>query len=79
MQDFKVGDYVLYILDGDVGIITDVDHANGGGYRPEPYYIEWFIHPEQSGWHSPLSADDEMEVMLRCDRPLKEKKDVHSR
>ena len=71
-----MGDYVLYILDGDVGIITDVDHrAPRPGDHLEPYYIEWFIHPEQSGWHSPLSFADGTEVLLR----LGEKKDDQNR
>ena len=57
-SDFKVGDYVLYILDGDIGIVSEVDHSNAHGYRPEPYYIKWFLHPEQSGWHSAFDCDD---------------------
>ncbi len=57
-SDFKVGDHVLYILDGDIGIVSEVDHSNAHGSQPEPYYIKWFLHPEQSGWHSAFDLDD---------------------
>ena len=50
--DFKIGDYVLWIPDGDIGLGVDVDHFNAD----EPFNIEWYINPSQSGWHSAFGA-----------------------
>lgn len=51
--DYKVGDYVLWILDGDIGKIVEVDHS-----CEEPFKVEWFLTPSQSAWHSAFSDDD---------------------
>lgn len=67
-EELQIGDIVLYLLDGDIGVIAAVDFSN----RPhsdgllEPYYVEWYIHPEQSGWHSVYACDDHSsQVMVR--------------
>jgi heat shock protein HspQ len=58
-SDFEIGDHVLYVLDGDIGVIADIDHGRDPtGNRPEPYYVEWYLHPEQDGWHSAFDCDD---------------------
>lgn len=57
--DFEIGDHVLYILDGDIGVVADIDHGRDfTGNCPEPYYVEWYFHPEQDGWHSAFDRDD---------------------
>ncbi len=39
-SDFEIGDHVLYVLDGDIGVIADIDHSRDPtGTRPEPYYV----------------------------------------
>jgi hypothetical protein len=45
---FKVGDWVIWTLDGDIGVIEEIalDDAH-----PEPYYISWYIEPGASGFH----------------------------
>ena len=63
--DFKIGDHVLYLLDGDIGVITDVDHSYGARLGREPYYVEWYIHPQSSGWHSAFHCEHEGRVMVR--------------
>jgi len=47
---FQESDYVVWTLDGDIGIITHV--ARGSD---EPYFIEWFIDPGASGWHEEVN------------------------
>lgn len=44
-HEFRRGDAVLCLTDGDVGLVTDIC---GGD---EPYYIEWELKPEDTGWH----------------------------
>ena len=43
---FKVGDWVIWTLDGDIGI---VEEAVSGA--DEPYRIVWKFDPAASGWH----------------------------
>jgi endo-beta-N-acetylglucosaminidase D len=62
--EFQIGDHVLYILDGDIGIVSDVDYSNRSHVGLEPYYIEWFLHPEQSGWHSAFDCDDSSKQVM---------------
>ena len=47
---FQESDYVIWTLDGDIGLITHVAHGSD-----EPYFIEWFIEPSASGWHEEVS------------------------
>ena len=61
--DFEIGDHVLYLLDGDVGVVTDVDHGDRG-HDHEPYYVEWYIDPVASGWHSAFHSEFESRVMV---------------
>ena len=64
--DFEIGDHVLYLLDGDVGVVTDVNPnaLTDDRFRPEPYYVEWYIIPAQSGWTSAFDSRDEERVMV---------------
>tara|TARA_R110000824_G_scaffold202745_4_gene386957 strand:+ start:609 stop:833 length:225 start_codon:yes stop_codon:yes gene_type:complete len=47
-REFKVGDYVMFIEDGDIGVVVEIDDDPTA---PEPYNIEWHFEPNQSGWH----------------------------
>ena len=50
--DFKIGDFVLWTLDGDIGTVVDIDWSQRKSNDDlAPYYIEWLIKPNQSGWH----------------------------
>ena len=49
-SDFQIGDHVLWLPDGDIGLVVDVDHSNSD----EPFNIEWYMNPTQSGWHSTI-------------------------
>ena len=48
---FKTGDHVIWLSDGDIGIVAEVvlgrDEDDAG-----EYFIEWLISPEDSGWHN---------------------------
>ena len=50
---FKVGDHVIWLQDGDIGIVTDIclerDEADEA-YGTE-YFIERLLTPEDTGWH----------------------------
>ena len=54
-RDLKIGDLVTWTPDGDVGVVTKVDHDHDGrpgcGDRPEPYWVMWFDDPDANGWH----------------------------
>jgi hypothetical protein len=45
---FRVGDWVIWTFDGDIGIVTDV---SVGVNDSEPFFIDWKIEPGASGWH----------------------------
>ena len=49
-SDFEIGDHVLWLPDGDIGLVVDIDHS----LTDEPYNIEWYLNPTQSGWHSTI-------------------------
>ena len=54
--DFKIGDFVLWTLDGDIGTVVDIDWSQRESNDDlTPYYIEWLINPNQSGWHGERS------------------------
>ncbi len=57
---FQIGDFVLYLLDGDVGLILDVDPGS-----EEPYNVKWYMHPGQSGWHSAHHSEHSEPIMIR--------------
>ena len=57
--DFDIGDLVLYLLDGDIGMVMDKNIGSN-----EPYYVEWYIYPEQSGWHSTLHSEYDYQVLV---------------
>ena len=61
--DFEIGDVVLWLPDGDIGVIVDVDHS----VADEPFNVEWHIDPVASGWHSAYSdcAEDPVPAMVR--------------
>jgi len=63
---FKVGDYVIYIGDGDIGKVVNVrGSALTARQHEEPYYIEWHFCPNQNGWHRAYDADTgEREIIL---------------
>ena len=48
---FKTGDHVIWLADGDVGTITEVAVGRSDGDEPGEYFIEWYISPEDTGWH----------------------------
>ena len=62
--DFEIGDHVLYLLDGDIGVVTDVALPVLGGVCKEPYYVEWYIDPQANGWHSAFHSESESRVMV---------------
>lgn len=47
---YQIGEYVLWLEDGDIGLIIDVDNCTD-----EPYNVDWLFNPGQSGWTSPYS------------------------
>ena len=59
--DFKIGDHVLWLLDGDIGLVVDVDHP----LADEPFKAAWYMNPAQSGWHSAYSDDHTEPSMVR--------------
>ena len=50
---FKVGDHVIWLRDGDIGTITEVVVGRADDDQPGEYFIEWYISPEDTGWHKP--------------------------
>lgn len=52
--DFQIGDHVVWLPDGDIGLVVDVDHSG----TDEPYNVEWYLNPTQSGWHSTIGEVD---------------------
>tara|TARA_R110000824_G_scaffold111666_1_gene260320 strand:- start:1182 stop:1415 length:234 start_codon:yes stop_codon:yes gene_type:complete len=62
--DFEIGDHVLYLLDGDVGVVTDVALPVNGGVCKEPYYVEWYIESSHNGWHSAFHSDTNAQVIV---------------
>ena len=68
--DFEIGDHVVYLLDGDIGMVADIDYSRGQDKRrDEPYYIEWYISPAQSGWHSAFHSEHDERVMVLLGGP----------
>jgi len=55
---FKVGDWVIWTLDGDIGLVEEV---NPNDY--EPYLILWHIDPRASGWHE---GCNQLELLGGC-------------
>ena len=59
--NFKVGDLVTWVPDGDVGIVTKVDkfvlEEEADNLAPEkmreyePFWVCWVQDPGASGWH----------------------------
>ena len=67
-EELQIGDHVLYLLDGDIGVVIDVDFSNLTRHDglAEPYYVEWYMQPDQSGWHSTFDHDDHArQVMVK--------------
>ena len=61
--DFEIGDHVLYLLDGDIGVVTDIATHGLRGCE-EPYYVEWYIEPQHNGWHSAFHSEHRRRVMV---------------
>jgi len=59
--DFEIGDHVLWLPDGDIGLVVDVDHS----LSDEPFKVEWYIQPNSSGWHSAYGEDRREPAMVR--------------
>ena len=47
---FKEGDHVIWLRDGDIGTVTDLNRSRDEDDAGE-YFSEWHIKPEDSGWH----------------------------
>ena len=43
MKDVKIGDLVIWNVDGDVGVITKLEE--------DFIFIEWMSEPELGGWY----------------------------
>ena len=61
--EFQIGDFVLYLLDGDIGVVTDVDPMLTGDGCDEPYHVEWYVDGDSSGWHSAFHTTTGERVM----------------
>ena len=48
---FKTGDHVIWLADGDIGTITEVAPGRAEAPYPGEYFIEWYLSPNDSGWH----------------------------
>jgi len=61
--DFEIGDFVVWLPDGDVGLVIDIDRSR----EEEPFNIEWHLQPNQSGWHSAFNdrSDAKAPAMVR--------------
>jgi hypothetical protein len=61
----NIGDYVLYIPDGDIGKVVNVrESPQAANQHAEPYHIEWHFCPNQSGWHSVYDVDGKQVIIL---------------
>ena len=58
-SEFQVGDCVLCLTDGDIGVVTEVV------FGEEPYYIEWELKPIDSGYHSTCDFNSGDRVITR--------------
>jgi len=56
---FKVGDWVIWTLDGDIGLVEQVNPGD-----QEPYFIMWHIEEAASGWHE---SCNQLELLGGCD------------
>lgn len=58
--DYKVGDLVTWLPDGDMGVITRInmdameDHKRG--LPADPFWVVWFNDPGANGWHDHSSV-----------------------
>ena len=55
---FKVGDWVIWTLDGDIGLVEDVNPNDD-----EAYFITWYIEQAASGWHE---GCNQLELLGGC-------------
>ncbi len=58
IKTLKVGDLVIWLPDGDIGVVVELDevevanqHADPYVDGYEPYHIQWFVDADSSGWH----------------------------